>query len=81
MEKILPWPDGTGNLKITYSGDGNDTITIVSDKNLTGAVRSMNIAIKTIDGSVTHTIKISQAAAGDFEGNSFNDDFFKIVQV
>lgn len=62
--KTIAWTTGTGNITLTYTGQGDGTITVSSDDN-TGAARSQTIVIETTAGTpvVTKNVTINQAAA------------------
>ena len=60
--KIIAWETGTGNLTLTYSGQGNDTVSVTSDDNL-GVARSKTIVIETTSSpTITKNVTIYQAA-------------------
>lgn len=61
--KTIAWTTGTGNITLTYTGQGDGTILVSSDDN-TGAARSQTITIQTTAGTpvVTRTVTINQAA-------------------
>ena len=76
MVKQFAWSDKTGNVKITFNGNGLETITIESDKNSTGVTRTMNLAVKTVDNKIIHNITITQFAADAREFSlDFSSDF------
>lgn len=62
--KKIAWNDGGGNITLTYTGRGNETILVQSDANNLDVARSQQITIETTNGSpvVTKTVTISQAA-------------------
>ena len=73
----FPWSIGTGNVRITFNGNGNEAITIESDRNTSGQVRSMEVSISTTKPSspiITRKLTITQSKAGDFSLD-FNSDF------
>lgn len=60
--KTKAWSSGTGSVTIVYGGQGDGQITITSDANNLHETRSMQIKVKTSDGSnIEKTITISQA--------------------
>ena len=61
MEKKIPWNSGDGSITLTYTGQGNGTISVSSDENF-GDARQQSITIKTADGKVKKTVTIKQAA-------------------
>lgn len=60
--KVIPWNEGTGNITLTYTGEGAGTIVVSSDNNNLSVARSQQITVKTTDGSKSQTVTISQAA-------------------
>lgn len=39
----IPWNDGPGNIVLTYTGQGNGTVTVTSDTNWTGSEQRQQI--------------------------------------
>lgn len=60
--KSIAWNTGTGNITLTYQGQGNGTITVQSDENNLGSSRSQVISIQTVGGTVTKNLTVNQAA-------------------
>lgn len=61
--KVIAWETGTGNITLTYTGDGDGTIRVESDANNLATVRSQEITVRTTDGSnISRTVTIRQAA-------------------
>lgn len=60
--KVIQWNEGTGNITLTYTGEGDGTIVVSSDQNNLSVARSQQITVKTTDGSKSQTVTISQAA-------------------
>ena len=60
--KVIQWNTGTGNITLTYTGEGDGTIVVSSDQNNLSVARSQQITVKTTDGSKSQTVTISQAA-------------------
>ena len=61
--KTITWPNGTGNVTVDYTGQGNGTITVTSDSNNLYENRSLQITVETTDGSgISRTLTIQQAA-------------------
>ena len=56
------WVTGTGSVTLTYTGQGNETVTITSDPNNLFQSRSMTVTVKTTDNAISHTVTITQAA-------------------
>ena len=77
--KSIAWQTGTGNILLTYTGQGNGTVQIESDANTLGTARSQVISVKTTQGGiVTKNITINQAACpfpvGDIRNYSYTGD-------
>lgn len=52
MERLIAWKTGGGNLRITYTGEGNGTVRFESDtENLTGYPRSLTVSFRTTVGN------------------------------
>lgn len=61
--KSIAWNTGTGNITLTYNGQGDGNIVITSDPNSLYEARSMQIKVRTTDGSnIERTVTIQQAA-------------------
>ena len=62
--KNIAWNTGSGNITLTYQGQGDGPISVQSDANDLSVARSQQITIETTNGSpvVTKTVTISQAA-------------------
>lgn len=60
--KSVAWTTGTGNILLTYQGQGDGPINISSDENNLGSARSQNVTIKTTDNTKSKIITINQAA-------------------
>ena len=61
--KTIAWQTGSGNITLTYTGQGDGTIAVQSDSNNLYEARSAQFTVRTIDGSnIERTITISQAA-------------------
>lgn len=58
----IPWATGTGNITLTFNGQGNGTITVTSDANDLYEERSQTVKVKTTDDSVEVDVTIRQAA-------------------
>ena len=63
MQKVIAWTTGTGNITLTYTGQGNDTVDVSSDANNLSTSRSQTITVKTTDNSITRQVTVVQAAA------------------
>lgn len=70
----IPWSTGTGNITLTFTGQGNATVIVTSDDNPLAVSRTQNITVKTLDGSISRTVTITQEAGPNFktsDGNRF----------
>ena len=63
----IPWSTGSGNIVLTFTGQGNATVIVTSDDNSLDGARSQDITVKTVDGSVRRTVTITQAAGPNFK--------------
>lgn len=63
----IPWNSGTGNIVLTFTGQGNDTVIVSSDDNSLDTERSQAITVKTLDGSIQRRVTITQAAGPNFK--------------
>ena len=85
--RSIAWNTGTGNITLTYSGQGNDTVLVESDPNDIYEDRSQTIAVSTTTGSpaVSRQVTITQGMKEpnliDSEGNWLIDsnDTYLIV--
>ena len=57
----IPWNDGNGNIILTYTGQGDDTVTVRSDTDNLGADREQTITLRTADGSKEVQVTIQQS--------------------
>ena len=57
----IPWNDGNGNIILTYTGQGDGTVTVQSSTDNLGEDRQQTITLKTTDGSVEVEVTIQQA--------------------
>lgn len=56
----IPWNDGNGNIVLTLTGRGNDTVVVTSDTDNLGYDRQQQITFVVTDGAIRHTIASSQ---------------------
>lgn len=63
----IPWNSGTGNIVLTFTGQGNATVIVSSDDNSLDTERSQDITVKTLDGSIQRRVTITQAAGPNFK--------------
>lgn len=62
--KSIAWTTGTGNITLTYSGQGDDTVVVTSDPNDLTTTRSQTITFSTTAGSPTVTRQVTVTQAG-----------------
>ena len=60
--KSIAWNTGSGNITLTYQGQGDGTITVQSDPNSLGTSRSQTITVETVGGAITKNLTVSQTA-------------------
>lgn len=60
--KVIAWNTGSGNITLTYQGQGDGPLTVVSDDNDIGTARSQVITVETVGGAVAQNLMVSQAA-------------------
>ena len=59
----IPWHDGPGNIVLTYTGQGNGTVTVTSDTNWTGPeARQQVVTFVVTDGCITLCMKSSSGS-------------------
>lgn len=56
----IPWADGNGDIILTYDGQGDGTVTVRSTTDNKGDDREQVITLKTVDGSRSVQVTISQ---------------------
>ena len=80
---VIAWNTGSGNITLTYQGQGNGTINVSSDENNLGSARSQTITVKTTEGGlVTKNLTINQAACpfpvGDVKSFSYTGSYQEV---
>lgn len=58
--KVIPWKNGNGNITLTYTGEGNDTVTVASDPNNLYYERSQTLTFKTTDNAISRQVAVVQ---------------------
>jgi hypothetical protein len=48
----IPWNDGSGNIVLTYTGQGNGTVTVTSDTDNLGNDRQQTVTFYVTDGAI-----------------------------
>ena len=66
--KVKNWATGDGSVTLTYSGQGNGTITVESDMNTLDASRSMIISVST--RSITRNVTVYYGGPGQYDDMS-----------
>ena len=64
---VIPWKSGNGNITLTFTGQGNNTVIVSSDDNNLDVARTQDITVKTLDGSIRRTVNITQGAGANFK--------------
>ena len=57
----IPWNDGNGNIILTYTGQGDGTVTVRSDTDNLGSDREQTITLRTADGTKEVQVTIQQS--------------------
>ena len=70
--KQIAWNTGGGNITLTYTGQGNGTIDVVSDANNLSTERSQTITVKTTNGAIVKNLTVKQSACPVPVGTIFN---------
>lgn len=52
----IPWNDGPGNIVLTYTGQGNESVTVTSDTDNLGHDRQQIVTFVVQNGAIRHTI-------------------------
>lgn len=52
----IPWSDGNGNIILTYTGQGNGTITVTTDANNIDYERRQTIHVYITDGAIREDV-------------------------
>lgn len=61
VTESIAWTTGTGNITLSYAGQGNDTVTVTSDPNNLYYARSQSLTFKTTDNAITRQVTVTQA--------------------
>ena len=80
--KTIAWTTGSGNITLTYTGQGNGSISVASDENDSFEERSQSFQIVNTNGSPEKAIDILVKQAGKTYsvGEVFNFDYTGTVQ-
>ena len=52
----IPWNDGPGNIVLTYTGQGNDTVVVTSDTDCIDHDRQQRVTFVVGDGAIRHDV-------------------------
>jgi hypothetical protein len=52
----IPWHDGSGNIVLTYTGQGNGTVTVTSDTNCIDHDRRQTVTFVVADGAIRNEV-------------------------
>ena len=80
----IPWTTGTGNITLTYTGQGNGTILVESDDNNLDVERRQTLTIS--GGGISRQVTVIQGAAPNFVLSDdkylqlSNDDYFEVAE-
>lgn len=82
----IPWADGNGNVILTYTGQGDGTVTVQSDTDNLGDTRQMVLTLKTTGANpATATLTITQPTGMqvliDVDGKTLRDSRQKTLRA
>ena len=82
----IPWSDGNGNIILTYTGQGDGTVTVISDTDNLGDDRQQVLTFKTVGASpVTVQVTVVQPTGMkvllDVNGNALRTSDGKVLRV
>lgn len=58
--KSIAWTTGSGNITLTYSGQGDDTVTVSSDENNLYVDRSQTLTFSATGYAITRQVTVTQ---------------------
>lgn len=58
--KSIAWATGTGNITLSYTGQGNDAVTVSSSENDIYEDREQAITVKTTDNAISRQVTVRQ---------------------
>lgn len=81
-EKQIAWASGEGYITIIFGGDGNGSVSVSSDENVSYDAREQSVVIRTTTGSPeqTQTLLIKQEGKRLAAGTTFKFDYIGAVQ-
>ena len=56
MTITIPWNDGPGNIVLTYTGQGNDTVVVTSDTDCIDHDRQQRVTFVVGDGAIRNDV-------------------------
>lgn len=61
--QTIPWNTGSGNITLSYAGQGDGPVTVASDDNPLDVARSQTVTLRTtLGGTVTRQVTVTQGA-------------------
>lgn len=58
--KSIAWQTGTGNITLSYTGQGDDTVLVSSSENNLYQERQQVVTVKTTDNAISRQVTITQ---------------------
>lgn len=84
--KSIAWQTGTGNITLSYTGQGDDTVLVSSDPNNLYESRSQTLTFTSLDNTLSQSVTVTQPMREpNFKTNEgyyfvTSDDKYLIVQ-
>ena len=58
--KSIAWQTGTGNITLSYTGQGDDNVLVSSDANNLYESRSQTLTFTSLDNTLTQSVTVTQ---------------------
>lgn len=58
--KSIAWQTGTGNITLSYTGQGDDTVLVSSDPNNLYESRSQRLTFTSLDNTLSQSVTVTQ---------------------
>lgn len=58
--KSIAWQTGTGNITLSYTGQGDDTVLVSSDANNLYESRSQTLTFTSLDNTLSQSVTVTQ---------------------